>query len=85
MILPVIHLNVLVNNYGSTAINKVSRSNIAAVNPCKSAASEFEFSGKLAVEQRHFVKKGTNAEQLQNSQTSIMVEPELYWSWKRRK
>lgn len=44
-------------------------------------ANEFELSGKVEAEQRVFFKKPQYAEQLEHSQTSILIEPELYWGW----
>jgi len=42
---------------------------------------EFEASGNIALEQRYFFKEPLYAEQLNHSQTSVSVEPELYWQW----
>ena len=44
-------------------------------------ASEFEMSGKIGVEQRYFFNDGQYQHQLNDSQLSIFVEPELYWGW----
>jgi len=44
-------------------------------------ANEFEFSGKIGIEQRHFVEQGDNPQQLEHKQSSILFEPELYWDW----
>ena len=44
-------------------------------------ATEFETSGKVAVEHRQFFDEGAYSGQLKEGQTSFMVEPELYWSW----
>ncbi len=45
------------------------------------AATEFEISGKIGVEQRYFNESAANEIQLDHSQTSVFIEPELYWSW----
>jgi len=42
---------------------------------------EFEASGNVAIEQRYFFKEALYPEQLNHSQTSLSVEPELYWQW----
>ncbi len=42
---------------------------------------EFEASGNIAVEQRYFFKDALDSQQLSHSQTSLSVEPELYWQW----
>jgi len=42
---------------------------------------EFEASGNLALEQRYFFEEALYPEQLSHSQTSLSVEPELYWQW----
>jgi len=42
---------------------------------------EFEASGKAVVEQRYFFHEALFPEQLSHSQTSLSVEPELYWQW----
>ncbi len=44
-------------------------------------AVEFEASGKLAVEQRYFFKDAQFENQFNGGQTSLVAEPELYWSW----
>jgi hypothetical protein len=49
--------------------------------PIAAAASEFEISGKVGVEQRYFFNEGQYQQQLDDTQFSIFVEPELYWSW----
>jgi hypothetical protein len=46
-----------------------------------SVAIEFEASGKLAVEQRYFFKEAQYPEQFDSGQSSLAIEPELYWSW----
>jgi len=46
-----------------------------------SLANEFEFSGKVGVEQRYFVDEGNDPEQVSHNQSSIVFEPELYWGW----
>ena len=42
---------------------------------------EFEASVNITVEQRYFFKEALDPQQLSHSQTSISVEPELYWQW----
>jgi hypothetical protein len=42
---------------------------------------EFEASGNIAVEQRYFFQEALDPQQLSHSQTSISIEPELYWQW----
>ncbi len=42
---------------------------------------EFEASGNIALEQRYFFDEALYPEQLSHSQTSLSVEPELYWQW----
>jgi len=42
---------------------------------------EFEISGNVALEQRYFFKDALYSEQLSHSQTSLSIEPELYWQW----
>ncbi|NQZ23866.1 MAG: hypothetical protein HRT53_17675 [Colwellia sp.] len=42
---------------------------------------EFEASGKMAVEQRYFLKEGLYSQQLSRSQSSFSIEAELYWQW----
>ena len=42
---------------------------------------EFEASGNIAVEQRYFFKDALYPEQLNRSQSSLSIEPELYWQW----
>ncbi len=42
---------------------------------------EFEASGNIALEQRYFFEEALYPEQLSHSQTSLSVEPELYWQW----
>lgn len=42
---------------------------------------EFEVSGNVAVEQRYFFKESLYSEQFNHSQTSLSIEPELYWQW----
>jgi len=45
------------------------------------AASDFEVSGKVAVEERYFFETNQYDNQFPHSQTSILVEPEFYWGW----
>ncbi len=42
---------------------------------------EFEASGNIALEQRYFFDEALYPEQLSHSQTSLSIEPELYWQW----
>jgi len=42
---------------------------------------EFEASGNIALEQRYFFDDALYPEQLSHGQTSLSVEPELYWQW----
>ncbi|ALU42737.1 hypothetical protein [Pseudoalteromonas rubra] len=44
-------------------------------------AAEFELSGKVGAEQRYFFNEGQYQAQLGNTQASVYIEPELYWSW----
>jgi len=44
-------------------------------------ATEFELSGKVAIEQRQFFSNKQFDEQFTHSQASILAEPELYWNW----
>ena len=44
-------------------------------------AAEFDFSGKVALEQRYFFKDAQYEQQFDHGQTSVVLEPELYWSW----
>jgi len=41
----------------------------------------FEASGNIALEQRYFFEDALYPTQLNRSQTSLSVEPELYWQW----
>lgn len=42
---------------------------------------EFDASGNLTIEQRYFFNESQYPGQLNHSQTSLSVEPELYWQW----
>ena len=42
---------------------------------------EFEVSGNIAVEQRYFFKEAPYPQQLGHNQSSLSIEPELYWEW----
>ncbi|MBL4823028.1 MAG: hypothetical protein JKX90_05840 [Colwellia sp.] len=42
---------------------------------------EFEASGNVTVEQRYFFTEALYAEQLSHTQSSLSIEPELYWQW----
>lgn len=44
-------------------------------------SSDFEVSGKVAVEERYFFETNQYDNQFPHSQTSILVEPEFYWGW----
>mgnify|MGYP000358964490 CR=1 FL=1 len=44
-------------------------------------AAEFESSGQIGIEARYFFETGQYAEQFDHAQTSLFVEPELYWAW----
>lgn len=45
------------------------------------SATEFELSGKVSVEHRHFFKDAQFEGQFNGGQSSATIEPELYWSW----
>lgn len=49
--------------------------------PLAASADDFELSGKIGFEQRYFANQGQYDGQLEHSQASIFVEPELYWGW----
>jgi hypothetical protein len=42
---------------------------------------EFEYSGNIAIEQRYFFEEPLYPEQLSHHQSSLSIEPELYWQW----
>lgn len=42
---------------------------------------EFEASGNIAVEHRYFFEEALYPEQLNHNQSSLSIEPELYWQW----
>jgi hypothetical protein len=42
---------------------------------------EFEASGNITLEQRYFLKDALYSEQLNRSQLSLSIVPELYWQW----
>jgi len=44
-------------------------------------AEQLEISGKITVEQRYFFKEGQYEQQLDNGQSSVVLEPEFYWHW----
>jgi len=44
-------------------------------------ANEVELSGKVGVEQRYFLNEGQHLGQLNDSQASFFIEPELYIEW----
>lgn len=45
------------------------------------AETEFELSGQVGIEERVYFSKGQFEGQLDDSQPSIYIEPELYWSF----
>ncbi|WP_028862770.1 hypothetical protein [Psychromonas aquimarina] len=45
------------------------------------SASEFEYSGKIGIEERYFFAGGQYEEQFEHWQTSFSVEPEFTWNW----
>jgi len=47
------------------------------------SSAEFEFSGNIGIEDRYFFESGLHTEQLEHSQASLSIEPELYWSWNK--
>jgi len=49
--------------------------------PSVNAAAYYELSGKIGLEQRWFIESGQYDQQLEQTQASISVEPELYWEW----
>lgn len=78
----------------STLFNTKLKRSITAISVCTSVlliqplfliavASdvEFESSGNIAVEHRYFFKEALYAEKLSNNQSSLSIEPELYWQW----
>ena len=44
-------------------------------------ANEFEISNRIGIEQRLFTDDALLPTQLETSQTSVLFEPEIYWSW----
>lgn len=55
-----------------------------AINTCLmqvATADELELSGKIGIENRYFLNNSIYPEQFNRSQTSIIIEPELYWSF----
>lgn len=67
----------------NAAIKPTALSTLMALSLSTSVATaqEFEFSGKLGLEQRIFTDEGALEVQLETSQTSVIAEPELYWGW----
>jgi len=53
----------------------------AVLLPLATSAADFEFNGKVGIEQRYFVEQGQYENQLAHSQASIFIEPELYLGW----
>ena len=45
------------------------------------SATEFEFSGKLVIEQRQYFNEAQYSHQFDNGQSSAVIEPEFYWSF----
>jgi len=56
-------------------------SSVLLAQPLSANDVEFEASGNVAVEQRYFFKEALYAEQLSHHQSSLSIEPELYWQW----
>jgi len=56
---------------------------LSSFTPTSAVANEVEFeaSGNVSLEQRYFFEEALYPEQLSHSQTSLSVEPELYWQW----
>jgi len=46
-----------------------------------SVAAGLEVSGKVAIDERYFFEAGQYVNQLEHSQTSLLLEPEFYWDW----
>lgn len=42
---------------------------------------DFEVSGNIAVEHRYFFEEAPSSKQLGHNQSSVAIEPELYWQW----
>jgi len=53
----------------------------SALLPFSVSADDFEFSGKVGVEQRYFTESAQYNKQLAHTQLSIFVEPEFFWGW----
>jgi len=49
--------------------------------PLTGAATDYDFSGKVGIEQRIFVEEGQYSGQLEHTQISAFIEPEFYWAW----
>jgi len=71
----------LTSNFKGNLLGHLITSITALLVNFNAVASEFEISGKLAIEERYFFSAPQFANQLDNSQVSILAEPELYWSW----
>lgn len=78
------------SSFKNTALSQKIKLSLASLTVCSSLLLtqsinanevEFEVSGNVAVEQRYFIEKPVSPEQLNHNQTSISVEPELYWNW----
>lgn len=71
----------LIKTINKLAISFLSISVISFIAITVCVANEFEFSGKIGIEQRHFINEGDNSQQLEHNQLSAVFEPELYWGW----
>jgi len=72
------------STFQESMLNKILTLKIAAVSLLLSAtasSAEFEVTGNIGLEERYFFNQSQYPEQLDNSQTSVSVEPEFYWSW----
>jgi hypothetical protein len=49
--------------------------------PASGFASDIEITGKIGYEQRFFIQDGLYAHQLEDTQASIFIEPEIYLEW----
>ena len=43
-------------------------------------AFDVEYTGKIGIEGRYFVNEGQYIQQLKHTQSSLVIEPEIYWS-----
>ncbi len=67
------------SSLGLTAVKGLAAASMLLSLNAQSA--EFEFSGRVGVEERYFFDSGEYNNQLDHSQASVFVEPELYWGW----